>query len=69
MDSTERRFHLGGALGAAVTQAFLKRSWITRIGRTRAVALTDAGREILRRAGLDSALARLDETPSNDAAG
>ena len=55
MDSTERRFHLGGALGAAVTQ--------------RAVALTDAGREILRRAGLDSALARLDETPSNDAAG
>ena len=69
MDSTERRFHLGGALGAAVTQAFLKRSWITRIGRTRAVALTDAGREILRRAGLESALARLDETPSNDAAG
>ena len=69
MDSTERQFHLGGPLGTALTQAFFDRAWITRIGRTRAVKVTAAGREALAQAGLADVLTLLDETTSNDAAG
>lgn len=69
MDSTERRFHLGGPLGTALTQALFDRAWIARIGRTRAVKLTEAGREALAQAGLEGVLTRLDERIPNDAAG
>ena len=69
MDSTERQFHLGGPLGTALTQAFFDRAWITRIGRSRAVKVTAAGREALAQAGLADVLTLLDETTSNDAAG
>ena len=69
MDSTERRFHLGGPLGTALTQVLFDRAWIARIGRTRAVKLTEAGREALAQAGVADLLTRLDETASNDAAG
>ena len=69
MDSTERRFHLGGPLGTALTQALFDRAWIARIGRTRAVKLTEAGREALTQAGLEGVLTRLDERTPNDAAG
>lgn len=69
MDSTERRFHLGGPLGTALTQALFDRGWITRTGRTRAVEVTEAGREALAQAGLRGVLTHLDETTSNDAAG
>ena len=69
MDSTERRFHLGGPLGTALTQALFDRAWIARIGRTRAVKLTEAGREALAQAGVADVLTLLDETTSNDAAG
>ena len=69
MDSTERQFHLGGPLGTALTQAFFDRAWITRIGRSRAVKVTAAGREALAQAGLADMLTLLDETTSNDAAG
>ena len=69
MDSTERRFHLGGPLGTALTQALFDRAWIARIGRTRAVKLTEAGREALAQAGLEGVLTRLDERTPNDAAG
>ena len=69
MDSTERRFHLGGPLGTALTQAFFDRAWITRIGRSRAVKVTKAGREALAQAGLAEVLKHLDETTSNGAAG
>ena len=69
MDSTERRFHLGGPLGTALTQAFFDRAWITRIGRSRAVKVTEAGREALAQAGLEGVLTRLDERTPNDAAG
>ena len=69
MDSTERRFHLGGPLGTALTRALFDRAWIARIGRTRAVELTEAGREALAQAGLEGVLTRLDEAASNDAAG
>ena len=69
MDSTERQFHLGGPLGTALTQAFFDRAWITRIGRSRAVKVTAAGREALAQAGLADVLTLLDETTSNNAAG
>lgn len=69
MDSTERRFHLGGPLGIALTQALFDRTWIARIERTRAVKLTEAGREALAQAGLTEVLIHLGETTSNDAAG
>lgn len=52
MDSTERRFHLAGPLGAAICQTLLSRRWVERLGATRAVRLTPAGRAVLDAAGL-----------------
>ena len=55
LDWTERRPHLAGAAGAALCSHALGSRWITRIGTGRAVALTDAGREALRKhLGLES---------------
>ncbi|GAB2955833.1 ArsR/SmtB family transcription factor [Nonomuraea fastidiosa] len=45
LDWTERRAHLGGALGAAVTEALFERGWLRRGSVPRAVIVTDAGRE------------------------
>jgi DNA-binding transcriptional ArsR family regulator len=45
LDWTERRSHLGGALGAAVTEALFARGWYRRGAVPRAVVLTEAGRE------------------------
>ncbi|MFG1957112.1 ArsR/SmtB family transcription factor [Nonomuraea sp. NPDC049028] len=45
LDWTERRAHLGGALGAAVTGALLERGWYRQSPVPRAVVLTDEGRE------------------------
>lgn len=44
LDWTERRAHLGGALGAALCQRMLALGWIARRPGTRAVRLTPAGR-------------------------
>jgi DNA-binding transcriptional ArsR family regulator len=44
LDWSERRPHLAGALGAAVATALLERRWITRVPRTRALHVTEAGR-------------------------
>lgn len=40
---TERRHHLAGALGAALTAELFERGWLVRSGRRRTVALTPAG--------------------------
>lgn len=45
LDWTERRSHLGGALGAAVTEVLFERGWYRRGPVPRAVVLTDEGRE------------------------
>ncbi|NRQ36252.1 helix-turn-helix transcriptional regulator [Nonomuraea sp. NN258] len=45
LDWTERRAHLGGALGAAVTDVLFERGWYRRGDIPRAVILTDEGRE------------------------
>jgi DNA-binding transcriptional ArsR family regulator len=46
LDWTERRPHLAGALGAAIATAALDGGWVRRVDG-RAVAVTDAGREVL----------------------
>jgi len=48
LDWTERRPHLAGTVGAAVCRHALDSKWITQIGTSRAVALTDTGRCALR---------------------
>lgn len=50
LDWTERRDHLAGAVGAAIADAMLARRWIVRVDGTRAVRLTQRGREALYRA-------------------
>ncbi|MGH2460014.1 MAG: hypothetical protein ACRDIY_14240 [Chloroflexota bacterium] len=44
LDWTERRYHLAGALGAALARHLLERGWIERAPSTRAVLLTPDGR-------------------------
>jgi DNA-binding transcriptional ArsR family regulator len=45
LDWTERRDHLGGALGAAICAIWLAQGWIERQERTRALIVTPPGRE------------------------
>jgi DNA-binding transcriptional ArsR family regulator len=43
LDWTERRFHIGGALGNALLAALLSRGWLRRAGGGRALLLTATG--------------------------
>jgi len=45
LDWTERKPHLNGALGAAITERLLSLRWIERGSRRRAVKVTPAGAE------------------------
>jgi len=45
---TERRPHLAGALGAAITAHLLQRNWLERLRGSRAIQITDPGRHGLR---------------------
>jgi DNA-binding transcriptional ArsR family regulator len=45
VDLTQRRPHLGGALGAALLDLYLARGWILRMPRSRAVSITPKGNE------------------------
>jgi DNA-binding transcriptional ArsR family regulator len=47
IDWSERRHHVGGALGAALAQRIFDLGWMKRVPRSRAVRLTEAGREAL----------------------
>jgi DNA-binding transcriptional ArsR family regulator len=49
LDWTERREHVAGAVGAAIARAAFDYGWIERIGRGRAVRVTDRGRRALAR--------------------
>ncbi len=51
LDWTERRYHLAGALGAALTWSFFERKWLLQNEGSRVVYLTNEGR-----AGLSSSL-------------
>jgi DNA-binding transcriptional ArsR family regulator len=44
LDWTERRQHLAGTAGAKLCQKFFDNGWVARIGSSRAVRLTPAGR-------------------------
>ena len=53
LDWSERRPHLGGALGAALWKVALKRKWVTQDLDSRALAVTSLGRrEIMARFGV-----------------
>lgn len=47
-DWTERRFHLGGMLGAALWRVCIERGWGVRQQGTRAIVITDLGKRSLR---------------------
>jgi DNA-binding transcriptional ArsR family regulator len=49
LDWSERRHHLAGALGAAITARFFELGWIERTASSRAVRVTEAGRAGLAR--------------------
>jgi DNA-binding transcriptional ArsR family regulator len=49
MDWSERRPHLGGALGAALLAFLLKQAWVERDLDSRALAITDQGRRHFKR--------------------
>jgi DNA-binding transcriptional ArsR family regulator len=54
LDWSERRPHLGGALGAALLEAALKKKWVAQDLDSRALRITNAGRrEMLARFGLE----------------
>ena len=53
-DWTEGRFHLAGALGAALAARLLELGWVERLPGTRAVRVPPGGRhELERRFGLE----------------
>jgi DNA-binding transcriptional ArsR family regulator len=53
LDWSERRSHVGGALGAALLKLALKRKWVTQDLDSRALAVTtDGRREMVRQFGL-----------------
>ena len=53
LDWSERRPHIGGALGAAILKLALKRKWVAQELDSRALSVTHLGRrEMLARFGL-----------------
>jgi len=53
LDWSERRSHLGGALGAAVLSLALKRKWVQQDLSSRALTVTNLGRrELMKRFGV-----------------
>jgi DNA-binding transcriptional ArsR family regulator len=60
LDWSERRHHLGGAMGAALLELALKRKWVVPDLDSRALGVTRAGqRELVSIFGLDSGLLSL----------
>lgn len=47
LDWTERKHHIGGALGAAILEKFLEKDWIRKKRNTREVVITTLGEKIL----------------------
>ncbi len=44
LDWTERKHHLGGALGRAITSKMLELKWLVRLPNGRALRVTETGR-------------------------
>ena len=49
VDLTQRRPHIGGALGAVLLDVYVARGWILRARRSRVVTITPKGQEAFRR--------------------
>ena len=49
VDLTQRRPHIGGALGAALLDLYVARGWILRTRRSRVVNITPKGQDAFRR--------------------
>ena len=49
LDWSERRYHLTGALGAALVERLLCAGWVERMPASRALRVTNAGRRAFRR--------------------
>ncbi len=49
VDLTQRRPHIGGALGTALLDLYVARGWILRARRSRVVTITPKGQEAFRR--------------------
>jgi hypothetical protein len=49
VDLTQRRPHLGGALGDALLDLYVARGWVQRQRRSRVVSITPKGHENFRR--------------------
>jgi len=49
LDWTERRFHLGGGLGALLTRHLFERGWLARRTGSRAVRVTSSGARVFAR--------------------
>ena len=56
LDWTERRDHLGGALGAAICTTWLEQGWVQRQEQSRALCVTSVGEVQLRNWGITWAL-------------
>ena len=55
LDWSERRFHVGGAIGAALLGVLLKKKWVSRQLDSRALRVTSLGqRELSSRFGIDA---------------
>jgi len=48
LDWSERRYHLAGPLGVALTSRLLELSWIERTPTPRVLSLTNAGRRAIK---------------------
>lgn len=53
LDWSERRYHLGGALGAALMSAMVERKWIRRCPDSRVLNITGQGRKRMVELGMD----------------
>ena len=55
LDWTERRPHIAGAVGAAVTKRYFDLGWMERVNRSHAVVVTQVGRRgFLKTFGIDA---------------
>ncbi|HYD59898.1 MAG TPA: helix-turn-helix transcriptional regulator [Noviherbaspirillum sp.] len=50
LDWSERRFHLGGALGAALLAELVERKWLLKVQKSRVLQLTPQGRQGIQKA-------------------
>jgi hypothetical protein len=55
LDWTERRPHIAGAVGAAITKRYFDLGWLERMNRSHAVVVTPVGRRgFLKTFGIDA---------------